>query len=194
MTRSNSQEKPKESKEALVERIRSGDNGAVADLFVRCTAMIRSIASGYHADGMEPDDLIQEGFVGLFFAVQTFDAKKGVNFETYAATCIANRIRTVARASGAGKHQILSNAVSIEDVQLTEPGTPEELLLEQEALRRLYEAVRKNHSEQERNVLALYVLGYDAAAIAQQLKVDKKAVYNAMSRIRRKWKNWITLD
>lgn len=40
----------------------------------------------------EYDDYVQEGFIGLMKACETFDDSKGFKFSTYASTCIRNSI------------------------------------------------------------------------------------------------------
>lgn len=46
--------------------------------------LVASIARHYNTKGMEYDDLIQEGNIGLMRAVDRFDSEKGFKFATYA--------------------------------------------------------------------------------------------------------------
>lgn len=57
-------------------------------------ALARSIARRFYYPGGEPlDELIQVANLGLFLAARRFDPNRGVNFSTYATSCIAGEIK-----------------------------------------------------------------------------------------------------
>lgn len=75
------QKKRKEGKEAF-------------DLIVRHNLkLVIKIAHQYKYAGMEPEDLINEGSIGLMEAVERFDVNNGAKFSTYASLWIKQRIR-----------------------------------------------------------------------------------------------------
>ena len=57
-----------ESDETLVRVARTGDNAAFSELMLRTMPMIRRKAGQYHLPGMEAEDIVQEGLVGLLKA------------------------------------------------------------------------------------------------------------------------------
>ena len=56
--------------------------------------LVRSRANAFRRSGIEPEDLIQEGLIGLLYAVRAFKADCGASFETFAYVCITNRLRS----------------------------------------------------------------------------------------------------
>ena len=64
--------------------------------------------------GFDFDDAVQEGNIGLFRAVLSYKQDKGASFETYAKKCILNSIITAYNSSQSQKHQLLSNAKSLD--------------------------------------------------------------------------------
>src|SRR5215212_10652953 len=77
---------------ALSKRIRQGDETAWEEL-VRCNLrLVISVARGYVGRGLEFNDLIQEGNLGLMRAAWGFDAGFGTKFSTYATWWIKQSI------------------------------------------------------------------------------------------------------
>ena len=89
---------------ALVARARSGDESALAALIVRLMPAIRRGAARCTVPGLDFDDAVQEGLIGLFDAVRHYDAGKGAAFAPYAAACIRHAQQDAARASTRKKH------------------------------------------------------------------------------------------
>ena len=54
--------------------------------------LVRKIAHSFKSTGLEFDDLVQEGLIGLYEAHKKFDEKRGATFITFATHCIKNRI------------------------------------------------------------------------------------------------------
>ena len=78
---------------ALAEAVARGDADA-RDRFIRANlGLVRVIARQYRDMGLDLDDLIGEGHLGLIRAVERFDPAAGVRFSTFAACCIKTAIR-----------------------------------------------------------------------------------------------------
>jgi DNA-directed RNA polymerase sigma subunit (sigma70/sigma32) len=76
----------------LARRAQSGDAGARDRMVNANIPLVVSIARQYGNPHMEPEDLIQEGMIGLCTAVERFDPGKGFRFSTYATYWIKQRV------------------------------------------------------------------------------------------------------
>ena len=82
---------PKLSREAerdLLTKIRAGDRTALTALMVSQFKTVFFIAKRYQGMGFDLEDLVQEGFGGLFRAIKKFNPDKGCCLATYASNWI----------------------------------------------------------------------------------------------------------
>lgn len=159
----------------------------------RYIGLILSITMKYRVSGLEPQDLTQEGLLGLLSAVRTYKDGKGASFKTYAAACIDHRIVELLRKSGTNARRAMTDYVSIYEDSLSEVSggvEPEQLVLSREGIAALKKAISEILSSLEQKVLRLYLEGDSYAEIAQKLDVSEKAVDNAIQRIRRKLRDY----
>jgi len=69
---------------ALAKRVESGDRAARERMVEANLRLVVSIAKTYRGQGVDFEDLIQEGSIGLAHAVDRFDWRRGYKFSTYA--------------------------------------------------------------------------------------------------------------
>ena len=72
----------------LAEKIKIGDAMALERLTKANLKFVVSLAHQYRNRGLGEDDLISEGNIGMMYAAQRFDGKKGVRFVVFAAPYI----------------------------------------------------------------------------------------------------------
>ena len=82
----------------LPARAQQGDENALAALIARMMPAIRKGAAECTAPGLDFDDAVQEGLIGLFHAVRGFDPAAGQTFTAYAAACIRHAQQDARRA------------------------------------------------------------------------------------------------
>lgn len=175
----------------LVKLAKDSDEGAFRELVVRYLYLIRSVAAEYKKSGLEPDDLIQEGLLGLLSAVKSYDETKGSAFKSYAGVCVKNKIVSAVRTALSDKNKILNDSVLLDDeaeLSADHLSEPEAVIISQEAEEGLYTAIEQNLTELEKKVLSLYLLGYSYAEISAEFGINEKACDNAMQRVRKKLK------
>jgi RNA polymerase primary sigma factor len=68
----------------LVTRAQRGEPAAREQLIEHLLPLIESLARAHHVDGLEHQDLVQEGCVGLLRALARYDPSRGVPFPAYA--------------------------------------------------------------------------------------------------------------
>lgn len=78
----------------------SGDEGATSKLMEINLGLVRSIALRFRDRGVEYEDLIQIGSIGMLKAIRSFDLDKGTVFSTYAVPLIIGEIKRFIRDDG----------------------------------------------------------------------------------------------
>jgi RNA polymerase sigma-H factor len=168
----------------------------------RYRGFVRLKASSYFLLGGDPDDLIQEGLVGLYKAIRDFRSDRESSFRNFAELCITRQIITAVKTASRNKHAPLNQYVSFaqtpagagaeSDTTLDEilPGPisdePSERVIANEELRALVACLGSVLSELESNVLSLYLDGHSYERIGEHLECDTKTVDNALQRVKRK--------
>jgi len=84
----------------LLKRASVGDDIAESELMERNLGLVRSIALRFRDRGVEYEDLVQIGSIGMFKAIKSFDISKGTAFSTYAVPLIIGEIRRFIRDDG----------------------------------------------------------------------------------------------
>ena len=81
-----------DEEQELVTRLSSGDEKIRQDLIEHNLRLVVYIARKFDNTGVELDDLISVGTIGLIKAVNTFNSDKNIKLATYASRCIENEI------------------------------------------------------------------------------------------------------
>lgn len=84
----------------LLERSINGDEQATSDLMEANMGLVRSIALRFKDRGVEYEDLIQIGCIGMLKAIRSFDTTRGTVFSTYAVPLIMGEIKRFIRDDG----------------------------------------------------------------------------------------------
>ena len=183
--------------EELIRRLRAGEKEIMNYLMNKYKNLVRREVKTLYLLGGERDDLIQEGMIGLFKAVEDYDLEKSVPFFSFAKLCITRQIYSAIEASKRKKHIPLNSYVSIyeesdgeekgsvlDTLEAEEDSNPENVLLTQDYSRYLRSRLETCLSDMERQVFLLYLLGYDYKDIAQIMGKAPKTIDNALHRIR----------
>jgi RNA polymerase sigma-H factor len=185
----------------LVLRSRNGDDGALDALIRRYTGFVRLKASSYFIAGGEPEDLIQEGLIGLYKAVRDFRSDKDTSFRSFAELCITRQIITAIKTATRYKHAPLNTYVSFSqtpagqddsDVTLGDAlagptvDDPVVCVISTEELQSLVFTLGTGLSRLESDALRLYLEGLSYEQMAEELECDTKTIDNALQRVKRK--------
>lgn len=77
-----------------------GDINATEKLMANNLGLVRSIALRFKDRGVEYEDLVQIGSIGMLKAIRSFDISKGTVFSTYAVPLIMGEIKRFLRDDG----------------------------------------------------------------------------------------------
>ncbi len=112
-----------EEEQLLLEEAQNGSKVARDRLIEHNIRLVVYIAKKFESSGLDLEDLISIGAIGLIKAVKTYSLDKNIKLATYASRCIENEILMQLR-----KNTRIKNEVSL-DEPLSSDGDGNELLL-----------------------------------------------------------------
>lgn len=151
--------------------------------------------------GLELNDLIQEGMLGLNLAIKSYNQDKEASFYTYAKKCIERKIISLVASTCRLKHKALNESMSFE-VTSNEQGTfeifmednsynPENMIIDYETENEIIKKAHELLTDLEKQVFDLKISGFNYREIAEMLDKDTKTIDNAIQRLKNKIKNRI---
>ena len=188
--------------EEVIAEIKNGDETALAYLLDKYKNLVNMKVGKYFIIGAEKEDIIQEGMIGLFKAIKTYNASKNNTFKTFANMCIERQLITAIKTSNRQKHMPLNSYLSLNvsaydnnDDNSTELidtfnsqtiEDPLDTIMKKEHYTEIEKAIDKNLSKFEKKVLDRYMKGESSTVIAQRSDSPVKSRDNAIQRIRKK--------
>ncbi len=180
--------------EELVKMAQEKDTDAMTAVIQRYKDFVKIAIRPYFLCGGDSDDLLQEGMLGVFRAVETFNGK--YSFKSYVYACVKNGILSLIRRYNSDKNKPLNNFISLSGdsdfdaeksaLMISFKDNPEKTFIETESEKEFYESIKRNLSKLEYNIFNLYIEGYSYQEIAQRLDKNEKSIDNALQRIRKK--------
>lgn len=147
--------------------------------------------------GIEINDIMQEGFIGLDEAIKRFSQEDTATFYTFALLCIDRKIVNYLRKMTQSKNRILNDAVAIDDTveRVVRDNIDIELALISKNNREdLINKINECLTEFEMEVFKMKIKGYTFDEIANTLNKDVKSIYNTFHRIKMKIKKNQLID
>ena len=176
------------------------DKEALECLLERYNNVVNAKANKFFMIGAEKEDMVQEGMIGLYKAVKSFDLNKQNSFKTFANLCIERQLITAVKNSNRQKHIPLNSSVSLNAsaydenddttvIEVLETNTiedPSDIIANKEYYNSIETRIDESLSGFERQVLDEFKQGKSYAAIAETLDTKVKSVDTAIQRIRKK--------
>ena len=178
----------------LIAQMRQSDSAARELLIKAYLTLVVSIACMHQRPGIELDDLIQEGNIGLIEAIDRFNPLLGNKLNTYAVWRIKKKISQYIQSLGSTQES-LDTPICVEDEdyvfladmivdQETLCGSQaiksiEETMIQVEEICRLYDKLDSLSIRQRKLVMMLYGLGEE-----QEHSIDEMAEILGISRKR----------
>lgn len=186
----------------LVDLVNEENEEANNIIFKKYEPLILSLAKEMmkyvHNNGIDLNDMIQEGMIGLNSAIQTFRETKETLFFTYAKTCIKRKMIDLIIANNRQKNQALNNSISFDrddaaDLSYLvkdEFSNPEHMIINEETKKEIIEYAINELSTIEYQIFELRINGFNYKEIAEILDISTKKVDNALHRIKNKLKQF----
>lgn len=182
----------------LITLAKAGEQEAYTTLIRRYEPEVRKIACKYFLPRAEYEDLLQEGRIAIYRAVQSYDPECGHPFTHFIRMCIKRRLIDTLRAHNRRKHLTFNTAYSLHS-NLTEDNDqtylermpsdcdPAQTVMDIQEARSIIKELTNNLSKMERQVFAYhFVAGYKQQELVKTLGIKPKALDNAIQRIKKK--------
>ncbi len=144
---------PREEEAMYVERAMNGDELARAKLIEHNLRLVVFLSKKYENTGIDLEDLVSIGTIGLIKGVNTYKLDKNIKLATYASRCIDNEILMYLRKNKKRKTEISfedslsydgeGNELHLEDVLGTESDIVTKGLEEETEKKLLYQEISK---------------------------------------------------
>ena len=188
--------------ENLLQEITKNQNNIALDCLIdRYKDMVGMKANKFFMIGSEKDDMLQEGYIGLYKAVKSYDQEKQNSFKTFAGLCIERQMITAVKNSNRQKHIPLNSSLSLnsgaydenDDTEVMEildtrktGEDPLDIITKKEYYTVIEKAIDDSLSDFEKKVLVHYRNGETYLEIANKLESKVKSVDTAIQRVRKK--------
>ncbi len=186
--------------EDIISLIKSGNAEAQNFLINKYKEIVNMKVNKYFMIGAEKEDIVQEGMIGLFKAIRSFDSTKQNSFKSFANLCVERQLITAIKTSNRQKNMPLNSYLSLnatafdeeDDTSIMEvldshtAEDPLDTITKKEYYKDVENAIDKNLSTFEKKVLHRFAQGESYVTIAEKLDTQVKSVDNAIQRIRKK--------
>lgn len=159
-----------EEEKILLEEMNKGNENARVRLVEHNLRLVVYIAKKFESTGLDLEDLISIGAIGLIKAVQTYKFDKNIKLATYASRCIENEILMQLRKVSRTKAEVSideplnfdadGNELLLSDILYTEEDSVSKNLDLSVEKQLLWEAIKRlNEREQEIMILRFGLAG-----------------------------------
>ena len=185
----------------IIEVTQNKNNMALDCLIDRYKDMVSIKANKFFMIGSEKEDMLQEGYIGLYKAVKSYNRERPNTFKTFAGLCIERQLITAVKNSNRQKHIPLNSSLSLNAGAFNEDDETEvmeildtrkssedplEIITKKEYFTFIEKAINDSLSEFEKKVLIHYKNGESYQEIANKLESKVKSIDTAIQRIRKK--------
>ena len=144
----------REEEGELMERLQQGDQRARQTLIEHNLRLVVYIARRFENTGINIEDLISIGTIGLIKAVGTYQPARSIKLATYASRCIENEILMYLRKTSSQKTELSFDELLLSDIL----GTDGDLVMrpiEADVDRQLLRQALEKLDERERTIITL---------------------------------------
>lgn len=180
----------------IIEKAKKGDEQAFNELAVIYKPYIQRISRRYFLIGGDMEDILQEGLIGMYKAVMSYDLDSKVAFKTFAYLCINSQIKTCISQSNRKGNKALNNSVSVDNemededawavILISDELSPEEELIKRQKVKEIIKEMNQVLKPIQKQILKLYFNNYSYVEIAKVIGKDTKFVDNNLTQIKKK--------
>lgn len=193
----------KMSEDEVIILAQKGDREAEEYLIKVNMDIVYSKSRLFYIKGLDKDDVIQEGLVGLYKAIRDYQLSREASFRGFAHLCVNRQLISAIKMANRQKHLPLNTSTSIDrklkyakedegrgrtllDVLPDERLDPERDLINREFIKEITLELKKVLTPLEWKVFNSYLESKSYKEISEELDSTVKTVDNALQRSRRK--------
>lgn len=195
----------KEEEIIYVTKSMDGDEFARAKLIEHNLRLVVFLAKKYENTGVDLEDLVSIGTIGLIKGVNTYKLDKNIKLATYASRCIDNEILMFLRKNKRRRSEISfedslsfdseGNELHLEDILGTEPDIVTKGLEEETEKKLLYEEIKKlSLRDQQIMILRYGLFGCHEMTqkdVAEILNISQSYISRIEKKVIRKLQNLV---
>lgn len=187
----------------LINLAKSHNDEAMEKLLQYFKPKVIAIAREYFLIGAEFDDLLQEGMIGLYKAINVYEHEKNHSFSAFASLCIHRQLQNVVKNANRKKNSPLNSYLPIkyydgsstsdEDnvmklVIVDDNSDIEKNYIDKELNTIVISKVKDLLSKEHFEILKLFLNGESYSSIADKTNMTAKQVDNHLQAIKKKLK------
>ena len=190
--------------EELLLRANNHDAEAMEELLHAFKPKVIAISREYFLLGAEFDDLLQEGMIGLYKAINVYKPDKNNSFGAFASLCIHRQLQNAVKNANRKKNNPLNTYVPIKDYEgssitddesklklviVDDASDIEQNIINNEVKTILVSKIKDVLTDIQFKVLKLFLNGESYTKIAEKTNLTNKQVDNMLQSIKRKLKS-----
>ncbi len=102
----------REDDDELVRRAKVGNPDATKRILSKYHHFVKMKACSYFLAGGDTEDLMQEGYIGLYKAIRDYREDRAASFRSFAELCVTRQIITAIKTASRQKHHPLNTYIS----------------------------------------------------------------------------------
>ena len=185
----------------LILKAKSHDDEAMEELFRFFKPKVIAISREYFLIGAEFDDLIQEGMIGLYKAINIYDESKNHSFSAFASLCIHRQLQNAVKNANRKKNTPLNSYLPIKYYDGSSSSDEENILklvivddnsnieqnfIDKEMNTIVISKVKDMLTKEQFVVLKQFLNGDSYSLIAEKNNISSKQVDNMLQAIKKK--------
>lgn len=190
----------KQGEEEIIKQAKNGNKLAIEYLINQNMDIVYAKAKYFFIKGLDKEDVIQEGMLGLFKAIRDYRTDREASFRGFSQLCVHRQLISAIKRANRQKHQPLNNSTSINktydydnesgrsfsEILPDKKKKLEDQFVYKEIINLVFQEIEKELTELEKNVFYEYLDDRTYKEISDKLKINVKTVDNALQRARKK--------
>lgn len=190
----------KQGEEEIIEQAKNGNKLAIEYLINKNMDIVYAKAKYFFIKGLDKEDVIQEGMLGLFKAIRDYQTDREASFRGFSQLCVHRQLISAIKRANRQKHQPLNNSTSINktydydnesgrsfsEILPDKKKKLEDQFVYKEIIDLVFKEIEKDLTKLEKEVFYEYLDDRSYKEISEKLDINIKTVDNALQRARKK--------